>query len=346
MLEVDPEILVQIVKEHAKEDIPDDVEVKTVSYDPAHTTYEIHGYWVKVPRSEPKNPAWTTLHREHFALEKMYRMNRSTVDFALHVPITTPLHIGSAGEKFAWPFLVVKALSGKSLASFMQGDADLGSNEAQQYGEIAGKYLARIHAIQVKGAGLINPGLTGVHPGPWQKYFQLVAEAEWKQLKLSNVVDAHLLERLAALTEKKKGLLIGEIVALAHNDYNFANILVDPEKLKIIGVLNFYQAGAASAMADISAFYIHCHNEVLWNAFAKGYEAVRSMPGGGMEKLSYYAFHFGMNAAAFFHARGHEANKGYYLRRALESAARLDDSFNAEASKYSSFRRVQYRAGT
>lgn len=316
----------------------EDTRIKTVPLDPFCTTYEMDGYWLKIIKGEVKNPNYTPLHREKFVLDTIDSFNRKTADLKLHIPITKALAVGSSLEGVEKPFLLVRAVQGVSLLKIMmQNSLVAPADVVEKSGKDIGTFLARIHAIPAKGCGLFSPNGVGVHPGPWQKYFNSLMEAQWNHLRESGVVESHVIDKLAQLSIDSKGVMVGETVALCHNDFQYSNMLVDEESRKLTGLVNYGQAGVSSPMADISSIYMHCSDSKLWQKIAASYENIRSFPDKFDKKLPYYSFVFGLRAAWFFHMRKDEQSKGYYLRRAFEEAAKIDDSFAVEASKYSSF---------
>lgn len=341
-MEINAEALGNIVKEHGNVESVDTSGIRTVPLDPACTTYELSGHWIKVMKSEPKNPKWTLLHREFFGLDSIARNNRQTVDYKLHVPIPEPRHVGSDNEQLGKTYLLTEKIGGEPMMNIMYGGKELDEEEKKIFGEQIGRFLARTHAVALKGVGLINPDREGVHPGPWLKYFLLVAEAQWRHIEPSDMIDSGMVKELAALTNEEKGMLIGETVTLNHNSFQPTNIWLDRAEKKITGFVNLSQVAAGSPMVDICSFYIHCHDNKLWEEFRDGYGALRSFPPKMEEKLAYYGFVFALHNAWVFHRRKDEANKGYYLRRAFESASDLRESFQSEASKYSSYTRPQF----
>ncbi len=338
------DILADLVMAHTDAESVDASSISLVPVDPMFHTYAVGDYWVKVMKADPKNPGWTPLHREQFALTTIIKLNKRTVEYKLHMPVTEPIHLEPVPEKLKKPCLIVKKITGQPLIKTLGTPSALDSAAIKKLGERIGCYMARVHATQIKGAGLLSPEMKGVHPGPWQKYFAAVSTAQWKHLQGSGVVDDSLLNRLANLTNDKMNLLIGEPVTLIHNDYTFSNIWEDPADNSLTGILNFAQSGAGSPLIDIASFYLHCFDANLWKEVKAGYEIIRSMPPNTEVKMAFYSSIFGMRAAWFYHQRGDEVSKNYYLNRALSEAAKVDKSFQTEASRYGGSNKPSYAA--
>jgi len=335
---------VKIVESYGKARNVDPASAKVAPLDPACTTYELGGCWVKVLRNEPKNREWTLLHREFFALDSLVKLNRKTLDFSLHIEIPEPLHLDVSGASIDLPYLVLRARPGEPLLTLFAKGGAPSATQRKTIGRRVGLVLARIHSIQLKGAGLINIEQHGVHPGPWQRYFRGITEAMLKQVAGAGFLDAALLDQLGIVAQRMEPLLTGETVGLTHNDFSLASVLLDGEgdDAKVAAVVNFMQAGAGSPLLDLAALHVHCPDGEFWKQVVEGYAAVRSLPPQSDQKLSYYGYLFGLRAAAFFHTRGDEVSRGYFMRRALEAAAKLDDCFSGLASQYKSFVRPSY----
>ncbi len=329
----------ELIQQHAKVENVDTSEIRTIPLEPHYTTYEMDGYWIKCLNPEPKNRDWTPLHREQYALNAIHKFNRSTVDYKLHIPAPAALHVESSDDILGHPFLLLKGVKGKSLLSYFQDGDKIPANLIQDAGRLLGVATARLHAIQIQGAGLINAMLAGVHPGPWPQYFALLIETQWKRLKGSGVLPDAMLDRFSQLTNAAKPTLIGETVGLVHNNLHFSNVFVDEteEKKKLSGLVNLTQVGAGSPMVDIVAFSVHCADRELFNAFYEGYTSIRSTPPKYEIKRPLYTLVFAMQVAWMFHMRKDENNKGYYLRRAFEAAAEMDSGLKSEIGKYAAY---------
>jgi|GEM_PF-3186993 len=338
MAEPTVEVLSNLILEHSKsKDSISDTQIKTVPLDPSCTTYEMDGHWFKVMKAEPKNPNYTPLHREEYVLKTIDAFNRKTADLALHIPITKALFADASMEGVDRPYLLTEAITGSPLMKYMAQNNNIATPDIlEAMGNDIGIFLARIHAISAKGCGLFAITGEGVHPGPWQKYFALVNESQWKHLKGSGVVDDSIIDKLAQMTIDNQSVMIGETVSLCHNDFQYSNMWIDPETKKLTGLVNYAQSGVGSPMADISSLYMHCSDENFWNKITESYQSIRSFPDKFEKKLAYYSYVFGLRAAWFFHMKKDEQTKGYYLRRAFEEASIFDDSFMAEAGKYAS----------
>ncbi len=337
MSQANAENLISLIQKFKSDFETDPEQVHGVPIDPACDTYEVGDYWVKILKAEPKNRDFTILHREYNILDQLDRFNRSTLDLNLHVPLTRPIGVESNSEFVERPALVVQKIDGEPIArSYAAGDS-FSNDEKEKIGEQIGRFLARIHSIQVKGAGLISVEGNGVHPGPWQKYFGLMADTVMKHVQASQMLDEGLVQQLLEFGEKSKSVMIGESLGLTHNNLQFANLWVDREQKKITGFVNFTQAAAGSPLVDICSLYTHVHEADFYQLIHDGYEAQRSFPPKYKSKLNYYGFIFGVQTALFFHMRKDEAARGYFLRRALQAAAGLDDRFESAASRYASF---------
>jgi len=338
------EALVSIISKNVKEQV-DTSEIKKIPLAGLQSTYEIGDYWIRVLRAEPKQPDWSATHREFSALERIHAFNRKTADLRLHTPITIPVNVGNAGDILDRPWQLCRKVKGELLLAKLLKEGDMSLKDAENTGAQIGKFLARIHSIPSDGAGLMGSHKAGIHPGPWQKYMFTIMPVHWEQIKKVGMLKDDLIDRLADICEKKKGLFVGETVNLVHNDFQFANMFVDRNKegeIIISGIINFEQVGVGCALVDISTLHCYCWDERMWKSFQSGYSNIRSMPSKSEEKLPIYEMLFSSRVAAFYHAKKDEKNRGYFLRRLFEAATLLDSSFEVEASQYRSFDRPAF----
>lgn len=337
MSDVTPETLAAAIANYAKETPVG--EVTTVNLDPACTTYAFGRYWVKVLKNEPKAREFTALHREFTVLDWIVRQNRATLDYKLHIPVPAPVKADGTGKFLEMPFLIMKSVEGEPLLKAYAGGASLSPEERAVFGEQIGRYLARTQNIAVKGAGLISVEHTGVHPGPWQKYYPALAEGQWKRLLGSGLLPESQLAELKTMHDEKRGLLIGETTGLSHNDFQLANFFADRATKKITGFVNFQNAGVATPVIDFVSFYLHCPDTALWHEVTKGFEAIRSLPDKFEDRLNYYMLPFALYVALICMGRKDETGKGYYLRRAFEAAAHFNPAFAGPGQAFAGFAR-------
>jgi hypothetical protein len=316
--------------------------IQTISLHPSCITYKVGDFWVRVLKQTPKNPDFTPLHRDALVTGMIDYFNRSTVDYSLHVPLSRIVHVSSGDDAIEVPYLISKAIEGESLLVSLRNNGPLVGDEVATLGRLIGRYTARCHSLQAKGAGLMTKLKTGVHPGPWQKYFLVLANAQWARLRESGMVDSGLIDRLAKLTNAHSPLMVGETVNLVHNDLNPASIWIDRTKKKVTGLVNFTSAGVGVSTVDLATHYLQMPDETLWQAMKDGYEEIRSMPDKFSQRLAYYGFPFAMMSAWFYFMRKDEANMGYFLSRGLKMAAELDGSFNSDAARWGGNSRPTY----
>lgn len=339
MAEIQSEALLAVAGRHSNPADIDPESIHTLALDPTCTTYRVGSLWVRVLKKEPQNPTFTTLHRDQLVNGMIGHFNRGTIDYSLHVPMSDVLEVSPGDDLIALPYAVSRPVEGESLLASLRRDGRLSEDEARGIGRMAGRFCARVHSLQVKGAGLMTKLKVGVHPGPWQKYFLTLTEAQWKRLRDSSPVEPPIIDRLADLTNRLAPLMVGETTNLVHNDLNPATIWVDRAQKKVTGFVNFTNAGAAPATADLATLFLHFSDESIWQAVIGGYSEIRSMPEKFESRLAYYGLAFGMMAAWFYHMRKDAENAGYFVHRALKLAAQFEDSFASEASRWGSFTR-------
>lgn len=337
MSDVTPEKLAAAIANYAKETPVGDV--STINLDPTCTTYVYGRYWVKVLKAEPKTRDFTSLHREFTALDWLVRQNRATLDYKLHVPVPVPIKADGTGKFLDMPFLLMKSVEGAPLFKAYAGGQSLSGEERAVFGEQIGRYLARTQNVSVKGVGLLSVERTGVHPGPWQKYYPALTESQWRRLIGSGLVPDSQLEAMKTMHDEKRSLLIGETTSLSHNDFQLTNFYGDRQTKKLTGFVNFQNAGVATPFIDMVSLFVHCPDPELWKEVLKGYENIRSLPDKFDDRLHYYTLPFALYIALVCFQRKDEVGKGYYLRRAFESAAQLNPAFAANAQTYAGFAR-------
>lgn len=150
------------------------------------------------------------------------------------IPIPEIIHDGRENNP---GFLVHEKIKGKQMY-----ETEINSEIARQ----AGKYLAKIHQIELPGSGAINcekENFSTFNPygDSWQEYFEKRSkEALRKSLVDQRMPDQKIAEAIELLDSTQETLSNPEADRLIHNDYRPGNILVKNEE--IVAILDWDNA--------------------------------------------------------------------------------------------------------
>ena len=188
--------------------------------------------------------------------------------------------------------------------------------------EQIGRYMTRLHSIKTDGCGLFAMTQAGIFPGAWLKYFPIVTKAFFQETEGKGLLDDGVLGEIRAIfeTHYKIGLL-GEVVALAHNQYSPLNLWFDENLKKMTGVVNWERSGSGTTFSDFITWKLWCWDDGFFSDIMKGYEKLKAKPDKFEEKLHFYTMINGLQMAAHSAKLGNENNKNYFIRQALMGAS-------------------------
>jgi aminoglycoside phosphotransferase (APT) family kinase protein len=194
------------------------------------------------------------------AVVKFYATDpdRAAVDAALLqlvrglLPVPRVLDLKREGSYDDPPYLLTERLPGVNLQLFLQTASD---DQRRTVGTQLGELLTRLSGMPFLKAGMFRDGDLTVEPfglGDLQQY----------------VAGLGLGVDLSAVLDEAEDLLADGVdrVCLVHSDFNPKNLLVDPETVRITGLIDWEFAHAGSPYADLGNLLRFCEDQVLAGA--------------------------------------------------------------------------------
>jgi aminoglycoside phosphotransferase (APT) family kinase protein len=184
--------------------------------------------------------------------------DRAAVDAALLqlvrglLPVPRVLDLKREGSYDDPPYLLTERLPGVNLQVFL---ATADDDQRRTVGTQLGELLARLSGMPFLKAGMFRDGDLTVEPfglGDLQQY----------------VAGLGLGVDLSAVLDEAEDLLADGVdrVCLVHSDFNPKNLLVDPETVRITGLIDWEFAHAGSPYADLGNLLRFCEDQVLAGA--------------------------------------------------------------------------------
>jgi aminoglycoside phosphotransferase (APT) family kinase protein len=184
--------------------------------------------------------------------------DRPAVDAALLqlvrglLPVPRVLDLKREGSYDDPPYLLTERLPGVNLQVFL---ATADDDQRRTVGTQLGELLARLSGMPFLKAGMFRDGDLTVEPfglGDLQQY----------------VAGLGLGVDLSAVLDEAEDLLADGVdrVCLVHSDFNPKNLLVDPETVRITGLIDWEFAHAGSPYADLGNLLRFCEDQVLAGA--------------------------------------------------------------------------------
>ncbi len=191
-----------------------------------------------------KQPAGQLLPSAH-AVDREYRVMAALADQGVPVPRMVLYEEDPAllGTKF----YVMERLDGRvfhdsQLPELAQGD------RAAAYHDLA-TVLARLHSVDVAGAGLSDFGRYG-------SYFERQIARWTKQWHLSKTREIPDIDALAAWLPQN--IPADDRTTIVHGDYRIGNVMLHPTAPEIVGVLDWELSTLGHPFADLA------HTQTLW----------------------------------------------------------------------------------
>ncbi|GAB3925901.1 hypothetical protein GCM10029976_019810 [Kribbella albertanoniae] len=187
--------------------------------------------------------------------------DRAVVDAALlqlvHglLPVPRILDLKREGSWEDPPYLLMERLPGVNLQVYLE---TAGPDERRKVGAQLGELLARLSGMPFLTAGMFRGGDLTVEPFG---YADLTDFAAGLDLELRPAQR----EVLSDLTLMAGDLLddAADRVCLVHSDFNPKNLLIDPDSVKITGLIDWEFAHAGSPYADLGNLFRFCTDPVL-----------------------------------------------------------------------------------
>jgi aminoglycoside phosphotransferase (APT) family kinase protein len=193
---------------------------------------------------------------------------RAAVDAALLelvrglLPVPRVLDLKREGSYDDPPYLLTERLPGINLQLFLEtATADQRRSVGTQLGEL----LARLSGMPFLRSGMFRDADLGIEPFGLGDLAEYVAG-----------LNLDLGAGFATVIDEAEDLLAGGVnrVCLVHSDFNAKNLLVDPETVRITGLIDWEFAHAGSPYADLGNLLRFCEDPVLASAVL---EALRPM---------------------------------------------------------------------
>jgi Ser/Thr protein kinase RdoA (MazF antagonist) len=188
---------------------------------------------------------------------------RAAVDAALLqlvrglLPVPRVLDVKREGTPDDPPYLLTERLPGVNLEVYL---ATAGEDERRQVGEQLGELLARLSGMPFRSFGLFRDGDLAIEPlrGDVDQYLD----------SLDLGMTPAQREGLESVFRYAEDLLAEgvERICLVHSDFNPKNLLVDPETVRITGLIDWEFAHAGSPYADLGNLLRFCTDQVLAGA--------------------------------------------------------------------------------
>ncbi|MET7282544.1 phosphotransferase [Kribbella sp. NPDC005582] len=167
--------------------------------------------------------------------------DRAVVDAALLqlvrglLPVPRVLDLKREGSFEDPPYLLMERLPGVNLQAFLE---TAGPDERRKVGAQLGELLARLSGMPYLTAGLFRGGDLTVEPfgvGDLEQFAaELGLQIPWE------------------IVDQAEGLLADvDRFCLVHSDFNPKNLLIDPETVRITGLIDWEFAHAGSPYADL-----------------------------------------------------------------------------------------------
>lgn len=148
----------------------------------------------------------------------------------LPVPIPDPRFVGTASDRFGWPFFGAPLLAGDEAA-----EADLGNDDRIAVGADLGRFLRVLHAIELDASLPVDP----LGRGDVTRQVAM-AEEQFGQAEI---------EAASSLFDSAAGLDLPTAVALVHGDLHLRHVLVDRGVLS--GVIDWGDACFGDPSIDL-----------------------------------------------------------------------------------------------
>lgn len=185
---------------------------------------------------------------------------RAAVDAALLqlvrglLPVPRVLDVKREGAPDDPPYLLTERLPGVNLEVYLP---TAGDDERRYVGEQLGELLARLSGMPFRSFGLFRDGDLGIEPlrGDLEQYLDsLDLDLTPAQREGLESVFMHAEDLLAEGVDR---------FCLVHSDFNPKNLLVDPETVRITGLIDWEFAHAGSPYADLGNLLRFCTDPVL-----------------------------------------------------------------------------------
>lgn len=185
-----------------------------------------------------KKPAGPILRGAH-AIDREYRVLEALAPTG--VPVPHPVLFHDNDEPLGTPFYLMERLDGRVFNDASLPDLAPGERRGIYFG--MAEALARLHAIRPDEVGLADFGRPG-------NYFERQIFRWTKQLRESPGEPVADLEALADWLPRNLPEDDGQ-VSIAHGDFRLGNLLFDPTRPEVIGILDWELSTLGHPLADL-----------------------------------------------------------------------------------------------
>jgi len=202
-----------------------------------------------------KKPPGEILPSAH-AVDREYRILTALAETDVPVPRTILFH--ESPNVVGTPFYVMERLEGRVFAECALPGHAPGQRRAI-YLSMA-QTMARLHKVDWQAVGLQGFGKPG-------NYFARQIARWTKQWQLSKTRD---IPEIDWLTEwLPQHIPPGDETTIAHGDFRLGNLMFDPERLQVIGVLDWELSTLGHPLADVA------YNCIAWRTFPSEFGGLR-----------------------------------------------------------------------
>lgn len=251
----------------------------------------------------------------------------------LGVPTFDTYFIDDSQSKFSFDFMIVEALSGKTLQEFTE--KGVFENEGQVIRE-TGKYVALIHQVSSQGFGFfINQQAKSdrVLRGQYSHFKHHIYAALTEDLTFlveNSVISDLQRSTIQRLFDKNQSLMECKTPSLIHNDVADWNQLSDGKH--ITGMIDWDECFSGDPVMDFSAYSLF-FGEPRMSWFMEGYREISELPEQFDEKFQLFKLrylvskmHLRKKRLLVYHSEGLQQN----LERGLQAMKEVFAHFNVK----------------
>ena len=233
-LDFEPQKLKAFLEEHFGERA--DMRIERIGGGQSNPTYYLDfGKRRMVLRKQPTGPILKGAH----AIDREFRVIKALAETDVPVPHTITFEEGD--DVIGTPFYLMDRLVGRVFHNASL--PDLPADERHEVYMAMAETLARLHAIKPDEIGLGDYG----RPGNYFKRQLARWSTQWEQAITADIPELDtLVEWLSAQLPPDDGC-----ISIAHGDFRLGNLIFDPNKSKIIGILDWELSTLGHPLADL-----------------------------------------------------------------------------------------------